>query len=145
MANKPRAKKLAVGMVALCDYATKSEGSKHTLVNIYSGDVIVGAFPAQMHFGFYAEVVPGEIAPEKAILTLLLNRKKFAGMEIGFANARPNRPAVILIPALGFDVESPVTMEFVLDVDGYSTTQLLKKEVRLAETSDSATAWRPPA
>jgi hypothetical protein len=139
-------KAIRFGMVALCDYATKGENNKHTLVNIYGGDVLVGAFPAPLHFGFYAEILPDPGFPEQVDLHIMIEGNRFGTVTIKFPATSPNRPAVLLIPALGFEIQKESTIEFVAEAAGYQPALLMSKRVLQTETLNLETsASRQPS
>ena len=100
-AKRSKGMPFRTGMVALCDYASKGERNKHTLVNVYSGDVIVGSFPAQLHFGFYAEIFPEGDAAGPVTISVIYGPEKLGEFTVEFADHVPGRPAVILMQALG--------------------------------------------
>jgi hypothetical protein len=49
-------KSFKVNTAILCEHALKSENNKNTLINIYSGDILVSALPAILYFGLYLEL-----------------------------------------------------------------------------------------
>ena len=72
------AKKLKFGNVVLCEHVVAGERNKATLVNVYSGDVLVGEMPATLAFGFFCEHFPDTTDPVEITLDFKFGNKNVA-------------------------------------------------------------------
>ena len=119
------ARKIKLGNVVLCEHVVASGNNKHTLVNVYSGDIVVEEFPAVLTFGIYIELLK-ENNIEKITFFLKNGRK-----EIGKAQAAFPEPetGVLAIPFLPFRTESATTFEIVAEAPGFGRSSILKKQI----------------
>ena len=88
------AKSLKFGNVVLCEYVAKGEKNKYTLINVFSGDVIVVDLPAKLNFGLYMEYLPDAVGPRKLTLSMMLDKKKFGQIVIQIERGAPGTPGV---------------------------------------------------
>ena len=123
-------RKLNFGSVLLADYVAQGHANKITIVNAYSGDVILNQMPSTVGFGIYLELNFREgIAPESLGFEIVLDDKKVvAGRAAGAIGS--GDPATIAIPYFSCTVERETFLELYVTADGYARTRALRKAIR---------------
>ena len=125
------AKKFRVGNAILAEYVTKGDRNKHVLVNVYSGDVIVNAFPVDLGFGFYVEILrptPDAMPPEFSVQLSFGNSPILRGRASG--SSPIDSPTIIFfVPHLQFTASEPGEIEITLSAPGFQKTTALKKRI----------------
>ena len=122
-------KSIRFATVAICDFATKSERNKHTLVNVYSGDIVVAEMPADLHFGFYAEAFLPDEPLDRIELELRLGDKEIARAQFRLSERADNKMAVLLIPAFRLTAEAEGDFEIIATAEGYVRSSILTKSI----------------
>lgn len=134
---------IRVGNAVLCEYATFGSSGKHVLVNTYSGDVIVGAFPANIGFGLYIEILQ---KLDKVGMTIALGDDEIAVVEaiVGDANAEMG---VLMIPSIQMQLSEPQELLIMVKAEGYEDTIALRKKILLGYVPSpiSSSASQPPS
>jgi hypothetical protein len=121
--------------VLLCDYVTQGLGNKYSLINVYSGDVIVLQYPAILNLGFYAEFHAPNMTPVDTVeLELILNRSVFGRITWGLHESiggqpTPSNPAVLSLPNFQVNVSSDCTLRIELKTRGAKNKVLLAKRI----------------
>ncbi|SMQ61430.1 hypothetical protein SAMN06297468_0559 [Altererythrobacter xiamenensis] len=125
-------RKLRTDNVVVCEYVAKGAHSKHTLVNVYTGDIIVREFPATFPLAFYIEIVPFEDLPEKLTFQVKKGRKVAAEIEVGFKYEK-GKTALLTLPQIPITFTKNVDISVVAMGDGLQTTTVVKKKVSTGE------------
>lgn len=123
-------KKFRLGNVLLCDYAGKGNNNKHTLVNVYSGDVVVHGFPADLSFGIYFELLAdksGEIPSDFDLEVVFDGGTMFKAH--GNRSGDANSVATLILPMFQFKALKDGALELVLTSPGYSRVVALSKRI----------------
>lgn len=115
-----------------CEYVALGSNNKHTLVNVYGGDIIVREFPARVPLAFYIEILPDRGMPSRAKLQVLQNKKLRAEIDAEF-EFEPGKLAAIILPQLPYVISKDTTVRVVAECEGYSRTTLLKKTISVGE------------
>ncbi|WP_026379030.1 hypothetical protein [Afifella pfennigii] len=123
------ARALKFANAILCEYAARGDRKKHTLVNIYSGDVVVRSFPARLQFGIYAEFVPQSEETIELSLDVVLGEQRLATIEVGVTNHKAGLPTPILVSSMQVNVEKEARLELVARRPGYRKTVVLSKRI----------------
>ena len=134
------AKKLKFGNAILCEFVSKGERGKNTLVNVYSGDVLAHSMPTKLQFGFFAEFLPDTENPITVTLSICLGRKVLAKAELKITDPEPGKPSVFVIQSLGLSVEKDLEFSVYAESEGYVKTKVLSKriiEMKLTPTPTS--------
>ena len=136
------------GNVILCEHAVKGENNKHTLVGIFSGDVIVSAFPARLFFGLYIEHF-AELNDPPIYLEIRLEGAAFAGLDLEPTQTKPGAPAIIMIPMFELGADKPITLDVISIENRGSPSQtehvVLSKRIIAGDITASAERRRPAA
>lgn len=122
-------KSLKFGNVIVCEYASKGERNKFTLVNIFSGDIIVAEFPANLHLGLYLEYYPDFEGESDLSLDINLDEDTLATMTAQTKDAIPGTSGVIIIPAIQLGIERDLTLNVVASKKGYKKVTVVSKRI----------------
>lgn len=111
----------------LCEHVAQGSNKKHTLVNAYSGDIVVDRFPADLTFGIYVEMAAG--APLEMDIELRLSNKVIAKVHAIFPVSNSEKPSTLVIPHIQLPVPEETTFSVVATADGYAATTLIDKKL----------------
>lgn len=132
------ARRLKPGNVILCDHAIIGQGNKHSLIGVFSGDLLIESFPANLSFGLFVELLDTGPSLPAVTISLQLGDKAFGRLTANFGGTlEEGAPGVVVIPLVTIGVDQPTTLEVTAKAEGYATTILLKKKI-LKATSPSA-------
>jgi hypothetical protein len=120
-------KRIKVGNALACEYATLGSNLKHTIVNAYTGDIIVQSYPSRIPLAFYVEIFP---QPDMSVLKfeVMQNKKKKAEIYAEF-EYEAGKIGLILIPQIPFTIEKATTIRLIASCEGYKPTVLITKKV----------------
>jgi hypothetical protein len=123
-------KQIKVGNAFACEYVALGSNNKHTLVNVYTGDILVREFPANIPLAFYIEIVPD---PEMSQLLKIqvLQNKKLKGELVGEFEFEPDKVALAIIPQLPFTIAKDTTVRVVAQCEGGRSTTLIAKKIKV--------------
>tara|TARA_R110002074_G_scaffold384791_1_gene565649 strand:- start:568 stop:939 length:372 start_codon:yes stop_codon:yes gene_type:complete len=116
----------------LCEYVARGDRNKHTLINIFSGDVVVGDWPAHLVFGVYLEIIPDTETPIDIRLEIKLGRRKMVEAVINLKNQRLNTPAVFALPQFPIQIEEDSRLNIFISGIGehqYRRKKILSKRI----------------
>ena len=128
----------------LCEYVAKSAGNKHTLVGVYSGEIIISSMPGDLHLGFYCEILEKFHDAKEFTLEGFLGTAKFGQVVAEFQPSQSQELYVLAMPFMPVSVVEPGKLRLVLSLEGFRRTILLDKDVRLPQPTDSI-VFPPPA
>ena len=137
-------KKLKAGNVVLSEYGVIGQESKHTLINVYSGDIVVAYFPAQMNFCAYIELM-NIVAEIDVTIRIMLDNTEFGKI---VANLKPLNPevtgGVIFLPSFQVGLLKQTHLSFVASSEGYAPVTILKKRISQGPILSAPIASQPP-
>jgi hypothetical protein len=111
----------------LCEHVAQGANKKHTLINAYSGDVVVDRFPADLAFGIYVEMAAG--APPEMDVELRLANRAFAKLHAVFPSSNADKPSTLVVPHIQLPVAEETAFSVVAKADGYAATTLIEKKL----------------
>jgi hypothetical protein len=123
------AAKLNFGNVVLCEHVVEGARNKVTLINVYSGDVIVGVMPANLNFGLYMEYRSDRSGPAVISLHILLAQKEIAKVELHADSVDTKHSSTMLIPSFTLSIPTDTTLEVWASRSGYKKTRILEKKI----------------
>jgi hypothetical protein len=138
-------KKLKFKNSILCEYVAKGDRNKHTLVNVYSGDVIVGHFPANLHFALYFELLVDKPGDQQVTLHFSTNNEKMAELSGRINTKKAGDIANIVIQAMPIIFDKETLFEVYASAESYAKTKVLSKKIFLGEFPSAASASQPPS
>lgn len=117
--------------VIACEYAAQGANSKHTLVNIYSGNIMVAELPATFPIAFFIELAFSESAGDTKIkIDVQINGKSKFGVEGAFA-LQDDLPAILMIPQISLRIEKNAELKVLASVNEGRSVTLFKKSISL--------------
>jgi len=130
------------GNVILCEHVVKGENNKHTLVNTYSGDIVVSSMPARLNLGLYVEMM----SDVDSALTMEVYRGDDVVLTGEFTVARKatSAPAVLIVPIFGFAADTEDSIKVTLRADGFRRTTVLEKRIIIGPLSNQPATTNPP-
>lgn len=134
------AAKLKFANAMLCEHVVSGGSGKHTLVNVYSGDILVKEFPARLAMGFYVEHVADR--PGGMWISILRGKGEIAKVHVAVVAQGGQLSGVVAVPLFEFIADEETTIEFVAGMDGSAKTPILKKKILLAGGSNDPTVQR---
>ncbi|MER8516591.1 hypothetical protein NKH47_27195 [Mesorhizobium sp. M1060] len=139
MAKKP----INVTNAILCEYVAQGSFNKHTLVNVFSGDVVAREFPVEIPFGIF--LILDEVNIRLLKLELLVNGES---VFVGEADGPFRGTGPLAIASFKVKVKEPNSvMELVLSSADHKNTIAISKKVLQGEITYAAppTASKPPS
>ena len=121
--------------VVLCEYLARDTYGKHLLAGVYSGDILVGALPAELRVTIYAEFVAPTDGDHKIELIFRLGDKDIVKAEILAAGVRAGTMAVLSVPGLGFMASDETTLSVFATVNQEAPVVLVQKKISKAPPS----------
>ena len=119
--------RIKLGTVVLCEHLVPGANNKPTLINVYSGDIIVAQMPATLIFGLFIELP--EAYPKEIEFELFLDRKKFAEMRAHIPEGNKSQSAIIGIPLIQMGIDKDLVFSIVAKADGYANTTVVKRKI----------------
>jgi len=123
--------KIKSGRVIVCEYVAQSAYGKHTLVSVYSGDILVQSLPARVPFAFFIELeIEGDGGPTQLKIDVLLGEKSkiSADVKIDFEHGKPG---VIVLQQSLFQIDEATDLKVKASIDGGRAVTLVRKSINL--------------
>ncbi|GLS39380.1 hypothetical protein GCM10010869_49770 [Mesorhizobium tianshanense] len=114
---------------ALCEYVAKGAGNKYTLVNVYSGDVIISSMPSDLMFGIYIELIVDFSIKTDIFMEILVEKTPIAKLPVDVSKVGNGKLINIVVQSMPMHVEKDVTLEVIAHAPGRQTTTILSKRL----------------
>lgn len=101
---------------------------KHTIVNCYTGSIVVAEFPARIPLAFYVEVMPHAKTPKLITIKLKVGRKTKAEVLSHF-EFEDGKLALLTLPPLLVEIPKPLDIKIEASGEGYNAVTLFKISV----------------
>jgi hypothetical protein len=128
-------KSLTFGNCILCEFVAKGDRNKHTLVNVFSGDVVVEELPARLRFWMYVEWIPQTSEPTEILLEIQLGRNVLSKIQVKSEGQKTGVPGVISIPGMEFEIDRDLNFSIFASCEGYKRTKVLSKRIYKGATA----------
>lgn len=123
------AKRLKILNAILCEHVVAGAGGKFTLVNVFSGDIVLATMPATLTFGLYVELAK-ETTPPSLKVEFLYDGDVVVALQAQFPAPDPNAPVTVLaVPVMHTGVDKDLSFEVVASAEGYARTLIMKKRI----------------
>lgn len=134
------AKRLKFGNVVVCEHVVSGGSNKHTLINVYAGDIVVAALPARLALGFYFELKDIERDMNLEIDIKLGNATiaKLGANIVGHGTG----DGVLAVPMIPMEIQSDTKLIVYFSAEGFARTKALQKSIFQGEIPN---ATRPTA
>jgi hypothetical protein len=129
--------------VILCEHITVDVGYKHSLIGVYSGDIVIPDFPANLRLAFYSEMVPPADGEHTIVLTFKINDKKFMEGRVSVSNAVAGESGIIAVRGFSLETSEPVTLTIDARVNDEETQTLSSKKIYRAEKANPNAPSQP--
>jgi hypothetical protein len=122
--------KLKLGNAIVCEFVAQGVNNKHSIINNYAGDIFVGEFPTRLPLAFYVELVADFTKTVEGSISVLLGRKKIAGLaaEFDFVEGIPN---ILVAPTASILIEKSCTLRLTVDIAGHKPIVAIRKQINL--------------
>ena len=121
-------KQIKAAVALACEYVANGSNGKQVLVNVYTGETLVRAFPARVPMAFYIEVIPDADMPRELKFEVFQNKQRIAELIAEF-EYEAGKIVLIPIPQLPLDLKEETTMRVVASCEGFRSTTLLSKRI----------------
>ena len=125
---------LRFGNAILCEYIVEGINKKHTLINTYSGDILVEELPSQMAVAFYIEIYATRLYKGHVEIKLMLGKREAMRGDVEVDLIPPN-PAIIAIPMGLLKIDAPATLRLIVTPTGGKPMKAIEKKISLAVTA----------
>ena len=131
--------KIKVGNALLCEFIAEGVNGKHTLVNAYSGDILMKDMPAAIPIAFYIEIIPDTTKSTDVELRVMLGNKTIAiaGATMDF-NA--GEMCLIAIPTSIINIEKNSVLKVTMSAEDIKPLTLISRSINKGTRPTSPTA-----
>ena len=99
-----------LGLVAICDAVYKDEQSnKPILAGVFSGDILVSAFPAELRVALYIEIQIPEPGPHEVDIQFHVGGKLLGGGKSQPTSAVKNETTMLLLQGVTLCLQTSIT------------------------------------
>jgi hypothetical protein len=124
-------KPLKIANALLAEHVVEGARGKHTLINVFTGDIRIRTLPAVFLVGAYIEMIPLPNQSSEFTVEFMVGNK-MAGMAEGtFPPFEPDKPALVVIPSVPISVESDTILRIRVKSLGFRPTIAISKVVNL--------------
>lgn len=122
-------KRFKIGNVILSEYGVKGENNKHTLVNIFAGDITIESLPAQLNLCVYIELMEIKEQIEFSV-SIRVDNKEYANVRATIApEGEGPKNALIFLPSFQIAISKSIVLSMVCNAEGYSPKILMSKKI----------------
>lgn len=121
------AKKLKFHNAILCEHVVAGANRKQTLINVYSGDIIMGEMPAPLNLGLFIEMAAG--SPLTMEVELQFDKVAFAKITAKFPHGNEGKPSNLVVSLIQATIEKDLTFSVVATAEGYAKTTIIEKRI----------------
>lgn len=117
----------------LCDYVGRGENGKPLLINVISGDLLVGMMPADLLMGLYLECIKEPDGIFILSVDILLDDRRIGGFDATLGAGPDPRATVIAIQTFPIHIEHNSTLKIVAHGPGFRRNVIISKKMTLDE------------
>ena len=122
-------KKLRILNAIVCEYVAQGFANKHTLVNVFSGNIRVGSFPAQFRIGLYVEFEILKGQPAELKLEMRLGDDVLLNVEGELNAADVGDAAVLTIQSIPLNVHANTVLRVFATSPGFGQATVIEKTI----------------
>lgn len=128
----------AFNLVAMCDAVyVDALTNKHILAGLYSGDVLLNAFPSELRVCFYIDFRLPDTEEHEFDLQIYLDRKRVAGAKGPIRNVGGNETIAFGTPTFSLAIRNPSTLTLKAALDGGTPKRIFTRKVRPRDSTSS--------
>lgn len=127
---------LSVKTIHLCETAFQDKQNRWNLIGIYTGNIIVRSFPAELNKAIYFEFEASD--GQDFHLEFFVGRQPMARAQVKLVRTNDQNSAALapfVIPVLKIGLEKPAVFKIVLNVDGKKPRTIFRRKIKLGELS----------
>lgn len=128
MSESDERKDIAITALVVCEDVRHELFNKFSLIGAFSGDIAVGAFPAQIRLAVYLETEAHVARKYKLEIRILFNKEPMMGLVVD-ATPTTSGPSALGTPPVVLNFVSEGEIVFEAIVDGVSAFSRSKKIV----------------
>lgn len=114
--------------VTACEYVAEGSHGKHSLINVYTGDILIQDMPGAIKLSFYLELLFQNAGKSHLRVEAFFGKKMVFGMEANI-ELEANKPAVIATPQFAFQIEEANKLRIFATIDEGRKTTILEKNI----------------
>lgn len=122
-------KPLKVGQALICEYVAEGARGKHTLINVYTGDIRIKQMPATFPIGIFVEIIPQPDQPSEFEIEVLIDEKLHGKLVGEFGEFELGKSALVAVPQLPITVKENSTVKIVATCPGFKRTTAIEKKI----------------
>jgi hypothetical protein len=116
----------------LCEHVVEGARNKLTLINVYSGDIAVGEFPASLMLGMFFEYLPDKDGDVELTVDIGANGRVMGRVEVAAEGAKQGQSVTFVLPSFQMTIPTEAAIEATAHRKGYKKTKFLSKLVTKA-------------
>jgi hypothetical protein len=121
--------KIKSGKAIVCEYVAQGSHGKHTLVNAYSGDILVQDLPAAIPLAFFIELeFEGAGGNSQLKVNVLLGGKSKAQAEAEI-QVESGKPGILVLQQAAFQIDGATDIKVTMSMDGARAITLVRKTI----------------
>lgn len=132
-----------VQLCVMCEDVREEKNGKHSLIGVYSGDILISELPGDISMAFFIEIIIREVGLHELQLRLSGPGAHSATLKAQVDLTEKNAVSVLKTPRIQAGLEEPGTFRFDISTDGETWENLITKQISLMPSS--ATASPPPS
>lgn len=113
----------------LCEHVSAGPNNKHTLINVFSGDIVVSDLPALLPFGLYIETDSDPGFKGHLNLEIRWRKRPYMKGVVRLEQRSPSRQGVIALASFQLPVERDGELEVWLGEEGTRLSKILSKRI----------------
>ncbi|WP_139257119.1 hypothetical protein [Methylobacterium sp. yr668] len=110
-----------------------SENRKYSLINVYSGDIIVAEMPSTLALGLFIELIPQDLDPLDATINIFYGKKHVGKIKADVRPTTKGEVGAIPIPLFMLPVDVDANIKVVASAEGYQDQTILDKKIYLQQ------------
>jgi hypothetical protein len=116
----------------VCEDVRKELGNKRSLIGVFSGDVVVGEFPATLSLAAYFEYITDVAGMFDIEFVVYFGDRQVAKFEAGLSVVEPDQPSVMDLPRMNLTVLGPGDIRIEMGTKPNAPETIITKRVMLA-------------
>ncbi len=132
----------AFSTVLLCEYVLQDITNKHSAIGIFTGDVVVNSFPANLRFSLLFIMASRLEGSLQVAIEIFFDEKKVAsGSAMG--NARPNNPSIFSLSGIAMKIDNPCEIKIYATANDAERELVIHKKVYEGKITPTSVSVQP--
>lgn len=113
----------------LCDMVVVDVHNKHTLVGVYSNDIVVAEMPVRLPIALYGEFVPAQDGDHQIGFEFKMDGKIFGKLQVQLKITTTAEVVPITFPRFEAGIDRPLALSISATIDGGRAQEIVYKRV----------------